>query len=428
MAEVREALRLLVDGTEAVWGAVDDVQLALLPPVIGDLFAISHTLRRGITRGVGKGIDLAAGGVDRLSGLLGDLRPEKRGAGVAVDGNVNRVNKTVDAVVAALNGVMGDQLLLSDSPLAIPMAFHPPVEGADLGARGATLLVMVHGSSTNDAGWSRTIVVDGENQSHDHGRALLTTLEREVTLTYLRYNSGRHIRHNGDDFSRLLESAADGFDHVILVGHSMGGLVIRSAVDAAERTGASWRSRLETIITIATPHHGAPLERFGHQVETVLGLTSVTAPIGKLARIRSAGITDLREGSVVDVVDDDGDRFSQAPRPHTHVPLPHGVRCFAIAGTRTPRAEVSAEVGAEVGAHVRADVDEAKVPGVIVGLTDDGLVPVASALGRHQDPSRSLRFDGTVVVTDTHHQALLGDPAVLAALVQWCAADPQALD
>ncbi|UUZ51461.1 GPI inositol-deacylase [Massilia sp. B-10] len=89
-------------------------------------------------------------------------------------------------------------------------------------------------------------------------------------------------------------------DELLIVAHSMGGLVARSACHAAQEEGHSWPGLLRKMAFLGTPHHGAPLERGGNWVHLVTDLSAYSAPFSRLAKIRSAGITDLRHGSVLD--------------------------------------------------------------------------------------------------------------------------------
>ena len=168
----------------------------------------------------------------------------------------------------------------------------------------------------------------------------------------------------------------------------MGGLVVRSACHHAAAAGFAWPGRLDALVFLGTPHHGAPLAVGGPWVHAILGVSPYTAALAVLGRICSAGVTDLRHGSVLDEDWRGRDRFAldlERPRP---VPLPEGVRCFAIAG-RAARS------------------------GVVLG---DGLVPVDSALGRHRDPRRALAFPEPRrwVARGVGHLGLLGDPGVYA--------------
>jgi hypothetical protein len=130
-----------------------------------------------------------------------------------------------------------------------------------------------------------------------------------------------------------------------------------------------WVACLRSIVFIATPHHGAPLERGGNWVDLILGVSAYTAPLARLGQIRSAGITDLRYGNLVDEDWEGRDRFEGGGDRRRAIPLPDGVACYAIAGT-------SARPMGGFGQK----------------LLGDGLVGVDSALGHHRDPRRSLNF------------------------------------
>jgi pimeloyl-ACP methyl ester carboxylesterase len=368
--DLRAAAGVVVAATQGVMGAVADMQQAFQPPVISSISSLVNAVVRGTTGLVGTGIDAA------LAALTPFL-------GASVPGDER------EAVLAAVNGVIGDRLFEQKSPLAIPMTLRPALDEVRRGA----LLVFVHGSSMNDRQWTATRRVGEQRVAHDHGRALLDDIARDVTLAYLHYNTGRHVKHNGDDLALLLEREHEGFDEIVVVAHSMGGLVARSAVCAAERDGHAWRKKLSVLATLGTPHHGSPLERIGHIAELVLGATPWTAPLGALATVRSAGVTDLRYGNVVDV---DADRFAFTPDARTHAPLPHGVRCYAIAGTNS--------------AALDDDVKK---------LASDNLVPVPSALGMHDESARTLAFTDSKIVVATDHLALLSSDDVYRALLAW---------
>ena len=121
---------------------------------------------------------------------------------------------------------------------------------------------------------------------------------------------------------------------------------------------------------LGTPHHGAPLERAGNWIDMLLGTTRSTAPFARLVRLRSAGITDLRHGNLLDRDWHGHDRFQRQTDSRQPVPLPEGIACNAVAATT------------------------AAGPGRRAVLPGDGLVPLRSALGQHDDPRRRLMFIG----------------------------------
>jgi hypothetical protein len=288
--------------------------------------------------------------------------------------------------------VLGDHLSASGNPLAIPMQLRSDgrslrLEREALAARlpGASsrLLLQVHGLCMNDRGWQR--------RGHDHGSALAR--EFGMTPLGLLYNSGRHVSENGEELAALLERLVAAWpvrvDGLVILAHSMGGLVARSACHAGAAAGHAWLGRLGKLVFLGTPHHGAPLERGGRWLEDALGVSPYSAPLARLGMLRSAGITDLRYGNLCAA--DWRERERAAGDCRAAVPLPAGVDCYAVAGRLGP------------------------------GPIGDGLVPVASALGRHPDPRKRLAFPAVncFVGDGLGHIDLLDHAEVYARLRSW---------
>ncbi|RVT53369.1 alpha/beta hydrolase [Rubrivivax albus] len=333
---------------------------------------------RGTTRVVGAGLD---GLLRVLPGGLAATGPRR------------------EAFVAALNGVVGDHLADSGNPLAIPMRLRiggRPWRDA-LATTAATpsrrVLVLVHGLAMHDGQWHR--------RGHDHGQVLAQALG--VTPVYLHYNSGRHVSQNGQDFRAALDDLVTNWpvpvDELMIVGHSMGGLVARSACHGAGRR--PWRRRLSRLVFLGTPHHGAVLERGGRLVDAALGVSPYAAPLARLGQVRSAGITDLRYGNVQAADGQHRHRHDQTHDDRRPTPLPRGVACHVVAAT-TARA-----VAPRRGLHD--------------ALIGDGLVPLASALGEHADTALRLRFrpDRRMIITGANHFDLLSRADVAAQLQAW---------
>ncbi|HUL59751.1 MAG TPA: alpha/beta hydrolase, partial [Anaeromyxobacteraceae bacterium] len=195
-----------------------------------------------------------------------------------------------EAVRAVLNGVVGDHLAATGNPLAIPLrlrrAGRPLVLerralAAAIPRAGKRILVLVHGACMSDLRWRR--------HGHDHGAALARELG--WTPVYVHYNTGLHVSTNGRELAGALEALCRAWparvDELAILGHSMGGLVARSACHAGAAAGHRWPGRLRSIVFMGTPHHGAPLERGGSWVDAVLGVSPYTAPLARLGRIRS---------------------------------------------------------------------------------------------------------------------------------------------
>lgn len=240
----------------------------------------------------------------------------------------------------------------------------------------------------SDRGWLRL--------GHDHGAAL----ERDLgmTVVYLHYNSGLHISQNGRATSELLARLVAAWpvpiEDLVLVGYSMGGLVARSACHIG--ADAPWLTHLRAMVFLGTPHHGTPLERGGNQLDARLPRTRWTQPIARFGRIRSAGITDLRFGSICDEDWEHRDRFAWGRDPRRPVPLPVGVACFAIAATTTKSVDSSRGY--------------------------DGLVLLDSALGRHREhPDMDLGIPAARqwVGRGMNHLDLLSHPDVYQVLQRW---------
>jgi pimeloyl-ACP methyl ester carboxylesterase len=269
-----------------------------------------------------------------------------------------------------LNGVLGDHLAVSGNPLAIPMQLRPRGEAR------RKLVVLIHGLCMNDEQWTRN--------GHDHGEALARDLD--VTPVYLHYNTGRHISENGRELADQLETLVARWPgptpELAMLGHSLGGLVARSACQRGAEAGYAWLGQLRQLVCLGSPHHGAPFERGGSRFESLLGLSPYVAPIARLGMLRSAGLTDLRYGSVLDADWQGRNRFERAGDPRRSVPLPAGVACHALAG------------GSDV------------------------LVPVHSALGRHRDPDKTLDFPAAHVYVGPglNHFDLLDDAAIYARI------------
>ena len=394
-ADLLGSSRLAIEGTlrvtdliEAVHHNITSVPGILGPPPPGATSGITGLVYDSVRAITG----LVSGGIDSL---LPSLMPLIEG---------ERSTPEREAAVAALNGIIGDYLAANHNPLAISMQLRrqgrPLTLEAALAAAipqpGRKLVLLVHGLCMNDRQWTR--------KRHNHGSAL--TRDLGYTAVHLRYNSGLHISTNGRAFAGLIEALLSQWpepvEELVIVAHSLGGLVSRSAFHYGTAAGHRWPRRLGKLIFLGTPHHGAPLERGGNWINVVLQLSPYTSPFAAIPRIRSAGITDLRYGNLLDEDWEGLDRFEHYGDCRHPLPLPEKVRCYAIAGTTAP-----------------ATGDR------VSGLPGDGIVPVDSALGRHQDPGRCLSFAASRqwIGYGMNHWDLLNKSAVYQQILQWLGSD-----
>jgi pimeloyl-ACP methyl ester carboxylesterase len=222
----------------------------------------------------------------------------------------------------------------------------------------------------------------------------------------LRYNSGRHVSENGRSLADLLDALVDAWpvevEQIALVGHSMGGLVARSACFQAGEDGAGWVRRVRHVVSLGTPHLGAALEQAVHYASAALHALPETRPLARLLRRRSAGIRDLRHGSLVDEAWRDRDPDALRAAACREVPLLEGAtHCFVAATiTRSPKHPLGRLVG-------------------------DWLVLVPSASGRGRTRRIPFRDEHGLHVGGATHFALLNHSAVYARLREWLAEAPE---
>jgi triacylglycerol esterase/lipase EstA (alpha/beta hydrolase family) len=394
LSDLRGASRLAVEATIGVAAVVEAMQHAIGagPAILGRPLERPVRLLTGPIHGSIRAVaGTVGGGVDAALALLAPLV-------AALIGRRTR-GPARDALVAVLNGVLGDHLAAQGNPLAIEMQLWR--DGRPLALDLASLrrafphaprrlLVLVHGSCGTERQWAR--------RGHDHGAALARDLG--YAPLYLRYNTGLHVSANGRALAALVERLVGVWptrvDELVLLAHSMGGLVSRSACHVAEVERHRWRRKLRALVFLGTPHHGAPLERAGNWVDVLLGVSHYSAPLAQLGKIRSAGVTDLRHGNVLDAHWAGRDRFALHADDRVPLPLPNGVRCYAVAATTSARGSAGK-------------------------LRSDGLVAVDSALGRHARPELTLAFPSARrwIAYGRKHLDLLDAPEVYARLRAW---------
>jgi pimeloyl-ACP methyl ester carboxylesterase len=246
--------------------------------------------RTAVVRGAGA----LAAALRNASGVA-DVRPLSRTPGGRM-------------VIGAINGVAGDRLAERGSDLAVAMSVRNG--GVDVACTrdaiaaafvGATpeVAVFVHGLGGTEEWWQRPHG-NRTRPSRHFGDGLRD--DAGFTPVYVRFNSGLHVSANGADLAALLESLVEAWPvpvrQLVLIGHSMGGLVIRSACHAGTVTEHRWPAITAHVVTLGTPHHGAPLAKAVHRAAWALRRLPETRPLAQILDTRSAGIQDLRFGTL----------------------------------------------------------------------------------------------------------------------------------
>ncbi len=334
----------------------------------------SEVLHRGIATtvygGLGLGLRAAATGLGKVAetGVGPRLEDHPRGRFLS----------------SPVNGLIGDRLVRERPRLAIPMAVRHAGRDVPLDEAGLArafpvatgrVVVFLHGLCENESYW--------RYQREERGPTYAEALAAEGwTPVFLRANTGLGLRENGVALSALMQRLVEAWPaevtRVALVGHSMGGLIMRAAGAVAAEAGRPWTQRVSDVITLGTPHLGAPIARgIGHGSRG-LGRLPETAAFGRILDWRSTGVHDLVAGLAEDVP-----------------PLPHArYRLVAATLTRSPRHPVGHVVG-------------------------DLLVRVPSAYGRDRYGAELFPGADVLHVGRSDHFDLLNHPEVHRAMRDW---------
>ncbi len=391
------ALRMLeASGTAA--GLIDGVHRAIGGVVYGAIHAVNDGLRAAGDAALAAAARATGADDEVLSTPMLSTAP-------------NQLSFWVDTAQSAVNALHGDFLRERGSGLAIPMSVRVggravAPERAALAAAfpraTGKLCVFVHGLGCTEWEWCMSA-------HHHHGDPEVsfgTLLQRDLGYTpvYVRYNTGLHVADNGRQLAALLSRLAAEWpcqvERVALVGHSMGGLVARSAAHYGSLQDDVWVTKLRHVFCLASPHLGAPLEKAVNVLASVLRrIESAGAQVpAKILNARSAGIKDLRFGYVVDEDWQGRDPDALLDDGRTDVPCVDGATYCWIGATITK--------------------DPAHPLGRILG---DALVRPASAAGAARDPARHVPFQLGRMVPGMHHLRVQNHPAVYAVILRWLA-------
>jgi len=383
-----------VSQVEQVHRAVAGRTFALAAPASLPARVIHDVIATGVYTVI-RGTGLVAGTV--ASELVGATAGSALPAGSTPRSNL---------ALAVLNAILGDELADQDSPLAIPMAIRrvrtdvaPRRDSLEIAFPNATskVAVFIHGLGETEESWRLHADRHGFDTESTYGSRLAEDLG--YTPVYLRYNTGLHISENGQRLASLLENAVANWPtpvtELIVVGHSMGGLVSRSACHYGRQRNQSWVSVLRHVFYLGTPHLGAGLEQWVRRLSGVFGKLDESRPLAAILDRRSAGVKDLNAGYLLD--DDWRNGGSGLQREPNDVPLIPWANHYAISAT------------------VTASRDH-----LLGRLVGDLLVQPHSARGRSRNgghipfPVEHTRHFGGL-----HHFNLLNHPAVYEALREW---------
>ncbi|WP_288108444.1 alpha/beta fold hydrolase [Limnobacter sp.] len=291
-----------------------------------------------------------------------------------------RPSRRVAAINSAINGLLGDHLSATRNPIEIKTGFYQ--DGHLLGLEQdeliqafpdakSSLVVFVHGLCCNEDSW---FLYHKPEALHTVPYGPRLAHHFDVTPLYLRYNTGRSIEANARQFKRILTRLCKNWpvaiDHVILVGHSMGGLVSRALVEMFEPEDLLLQHALKDVVCLGSPHAGAPLARLAAAGEGLLDRFELSKPVSRVLGVRSTGIRDL-QGGLGPLMTSDG----------------HRVQFHLIGST----------VGKSTGSWLNDTVG-------------DGLVQMSSALADETGTAQRAAF------SQKHHMQLLNDPEIYVQL------------
>jgi pimeloyl-ACP methyl ester carboxylesterase len=350
----------------------------ILGPAAAPVRVIHDGVSRAVYGGVRGGLQALAGGGTRLAALHADAAPALEARPYA------------SYAVSAVNGLYGDHLTARGNGLALEMEIRRdgaavPVtpEGLEAAYPDATsrVAVFVHGLGETGAAW-------GWRGRRPYGERLQDELS--FTPVYVRYNTGHHISTNGRELAKLLDDLVDGWpcavSEIALVGHSMGGLVARSAC----HYGGRWTDVVRHVFCLGTPHLGADLEKGANVLGWALARLPETRGMAKVWNARSAGIKDLRYGACIDEDwrDCDPDEFLRDRCQE--VPFLPDANYYFVGATLNP-------------------------------LVGDLLVRIPSSSGRGNGRGRRIAFevDNGHELSGLTHFDLLNHPAVYEQLRTW---------
>ena len=392
-AELREA----IGGIGAIHRAISDRSFN----ATGALGAPAKLVHDAIAHGVYTAVRAGNSAI----GLAGDAFLARR---EATPGEVSASARGAQ-VLAVVNGLVGDQLEREGSELSGAMSVR--LAGAGVEPRAAALrrafpaaspriVLFLHGLFETEGAWRLGAA--------ERGGTYLDMVRSELGATPLqvRFNTGLRISENGRRLSGLLDRLVAEWpcevEQIALVGHSMGGLVARSACHYAASEDHTWTDRVGHVVSLGTPHYGSPIEGSVHFAAAALDALPETRPFARFLRRRSGGIRDLRSGSIVDEdwIERDPDELRRVV--NQEIPLLEGATHCFVAATIT------------------------ESPDHPLGrLLGDALVLSPSASGIDRERRIGFEAENGLHLGRSHHLALLNHPVVGEQILNWLRTPPE---
>jgi pimeloyl-ACP methyl ester carboxylesterase len=294
-AEVRAVGELAGQAFAGTGTLIRDVHAAIARrafEAIGPGGGSARTIHDGVSAAVYGGVRVGLEAVPRGTAAAMATRASKEAPSLAA-------SPRGALALALLNGYAGDALAARGSELALDMTLRHRGADLDLGTvTGERVAIFVHGLGETDAAWRMRATAD------QPGYGALLQRQLGYTPLQLRYNTGRHISDNGRELAALLERLHDAWptpiDEIAFIGHSMGGLVARSACHYGHAEGHRWTQAVRHVVCLGSPHLGAPLEKGINALGWALANLPETRPLARAVNARSAGIKDLRFGACIE--------------------------------------------------------------------------------------------------------------------------------
>jgi hypothetical protein len=267
----------------------------------------------GISKAVYAGVRGGLRGVAHAGGRLAASRAREDGPSLSA-------HPRAALALGALNGLYGNHVAQRAPALAFDMEIRRHGRAVALKAdtvRAAfpdatsRIAVFVHGLGETDHAWRLVAGGPGRADHRTYGERLQDELS--YTPVYVRYNSGLQVSENGRLLAGTLEALVEawpvGVAELVMIGHSTGGLVSRSACDYGELRGMRFIDAVRHVFCLGTPHLGADLEKGASVLSFALRRLPETRALARFLDARSVGIRDLRPGVQEKCGDGEPDEF-----------------------------------------------------------------------------------------------------------------------